>query len=376
MKIGRFEIEGVSPRFYVIVGVLVLIVILFFTFRPGGSDTDKTELPAWPQEEMAQKAKDPNYLQAEIDAYGLQSPAGIDSLYNLAEFSGIPFRANVYIPNLEDNKELRPELDKANTNGWRFLPAMLIPSDEVLSKEDLVGLYSDNSTTEAFMVGFPSGKAPAPGNAYEIIAQLWWRSDRLFPEDVDPAVGGSPVAMAISATPLTDAELRAPTTQRANMNLTYQQGSYQMSLSTIDWSANNELRACVTISNTSNRQVPVWPGVQDGVVAITPSGTSPGAVEENSSFTTTEALAGKQSLSGYITFPAEAANPDQPLEIIFPGLRPDASEDIPDKLSVKVPAKLIKSINDDKEESRGCGIAQVKPTVPESSTPEDYSATP
>jgi hypothetical protein len=109
--------------------------------------------------------------------------------------------------------------------------------------------------------------------------------------------------LVASYRPLAAPELEAPTTHRADLNIVYREGDLQMDVVRVDWSAGNEVRACVRVQNNGFRPIDLFGESEIKVDIGDGGGFYEGVPEEGSAFAGGGALASGQEISGYFSFP-------------------------------------------------------------------------
>jgi hypothetical protein len=268
---------------------------------------------------------------------------------NYALNVGLPMRFKAYISDPGDVSSTRPDLSFTE-DGYTFEPAQFIAPNEITSLGSLASNDVAALTNQPVELGFRNSAVPPPDDAYEVTGLLWWRSDLLAPPSAaDLAVTGaqlaSPVVLVDSYEELSPEELQAPTTQRVDLNLNYQEDGQTVAINRIEWSAGNELRVCLSVTNDTSQTESMWSGVQE-MTADNGNGTSTGSPDPNGALGSTGELQAKQSVPGYIDFPASDSDASQPLTLRMPTLN-SVNNDFnsnQDSIIINVPTAEIKNV--------------------------------
>lgn len=328
MRIGSRQIEGVEPRFFIFLGIVIALLgagLYFWATRPEPPAPDM--VPAFPPEELP--ALENNWLDEQIEAYGILPAADVYTFIDdYALNVGQPFRLKVMLPSVEEAGE-RADLSLRDS-GWVFRPAIFLDPKRSYTAEGLQEVLGELIEGEPLMLGFPENAQPsAEGGAYEVAAMLYWWSDTLNPNGI-PADGEAyppaPVLLVGDFQALSTPELSAPTTHRALTDVTMRSGPLEVSIPRVEWASGHEVRACVIITNKSARTQPQWPGVTGSTAQIGEGGalSEPSAPVEGYSINAPEIAPG-QSVAGYLSFPSldVIGAPGDNLFLNFPSLNPD-----------------------------------------------------
>jgi hypothetical protein len=352
MRIGNVRIAGVSKRFYfVILGVIVALVILIklvSALAPKPAPNLVAYTPAYfTASALTQPAAQTGgWLGKFISDYGLWEPSAesdFTGLEGYAENVGRPLRFKAYVSDPSDVSATRPDLSLTEDD-YTFEPAQFIAPDEITSLSELAGNDESALGNQPLELGFRNGAVPPPDQAYEITGLLWWRSD-LLESGTPSGQLASPVILVDSWELLSPEELQAPTTQRADLNLSYQEDGQTVSLNRVEWSAGNELRVCISVTNDTAQTEPLWAGVSS-MTADNGNGTVTGTPDPNGALANTSQLQAYQSVPGYIDFSASASDASLPLILRMPTINAAADQgaSAQDLMIVKVPTSSIENV--------------------------------
>lgn len=328
MRIGSRQIEGVEPRFFVFVGIVVALVaagLYFWATRPEPPAPDM--VPAFPPEELPKLQE--GWLDDQIEAYGIVQAVSVPEFIDDYSVNvGQPFRLKVMLPPAEEAAD-RPDLSMRES-GWVFRPAIFLDPKRSYTEDSLQEAVGELTEGEPLMLGFPENAQPsAEGGAYEVAALLYWWSDLLNPNDAG-AEGEqylpAPVLLVGEFQPLSTSELAAPTTHRALTDITLRSGPLEVSIPRVEWASGHEVRACVIVTNKSDRTQTQWPGITGSTAQIGEGGalSEPSLPVEGYSLEAPE-IAARQSVAGYLSFPGleVVGAPDDILFLSFPSLNPN-----------------------------------------------------
>ena len=320
MRLGDYEIKGVSRRFWYIIGGFVVLLIAIFSLLPSSTPPpNPLVIPAFSTDKL--DTLPANWIEPYISNYGLRQPekaASFTSSYSVN--LGLPFRFRAYIPS-QAALANSPKLE-VTKYGYQFLPAIFLDPTASLSPDDFTSLDDQlSSGGRPIVLGFPENQTPAAGQAYEITGLLYWNSGQL----TQSAGSAAPIILTASARPLAASELSAPTTHLANLNLTYQEKDLQLSLGHVEWSSGRQVRVCVSLTNVgSPNPLNRWSGL-DNFRAEYPESTGQGSstatADPNSPLATQTLLDQNTTVTGYIIFDQPpAAAPDSGMTLFVPPL--------------------------------------------------------
>jgi hypothetical protein len=350
VRIGGYRIEGVSRRFWWILGAFaafVLFCLYLLASRPAPSNPLVD--PAFPTAKLSRL--DADWIGPYVSQYGLQRPETASSFTtNFGANVGLPFRFRAYIPSPEVLQQ-RKNLNLIKY-GWTFVPSIFIDPTETLTPDELAQGEQIVQNGQPLVLGFRQAKTPAPGRAYEMTGLLYWNSNQLKPpgdEQAGSELPNSPVVLVSSAQQLSAAELRAPTTHRVDLNLTYQEHEQQLNVDRVEWSAGHELRVCIALSNVGKGgPLDVWPGVSE-MSADTGGGSNEGQPDSDTALGSQDQVEQGQTVTGYIVFPSSPGDPAQPLTLRMPALAPPQSQqpasEVNNEIIVHVDPRQVKDVS-------------------------------
>lgn len=363
MRIGDRQISGLTPRFYAIVGGIIFMIFAAVFFMPKGEQgVNYLYEPAFPTKDLTSKAfAKKDWIDPYISEFGIKRPeSSAEILDNFGDYVGLPVRLKIYLPPQDAVKQTRGDLVFSKF-GLTFTPGVVISPNQPVNAEDISALSAKELALQPTVVGFKNSVTPPGGQAYEVTGLVYWRSDLINPQEIasgETAPPPSPVLIVSSYSKLAPAELRAPTTQRVKLDLNVQEGPTEVKLNTIEWSSGRELRACVTLINTSNKTIPIWGGIAGTTADSGDSGAVEGAADESSALAQANELQPAQELSGYLVFGQDVSDPSQRLRLIMPSVATNSDSNITDKTLVDVPTSDIKKVGD--QESNSCGAFSTK----------------
>lgn len=366
MRIGNITIKGISRRFYFIVSGVILCIILLVELWPSSAPpANPYTTPAFPPSLLSSPAlQQGGWISNLISANGLFIPQQATDFTGVgyASHLGLPMQFAAFIFNPQTAQTARPDL-VFQKDGYTFEPAEFLTPNVPVSLSTLTN--SSSLPTQPLDLGFRSSATPVPNAAYEITGLLWWRSDLFSPQGTQ-AQGAPPLASPIiivdSYRQLSDVELQAPTTQAATLDLNYEEGPLALDISNIEWSAGQQLRVCIQVTNISNQTQPMWSGV-GSMTADIGQGAETGTADPNSALSTTGQLLPYQSVAGYILFGASVADASQPLTLQMPTLGTQTSYQGSfsgqgqDSLIINVPQSAITAASSVQSSSVNCGAA-------------------
>lgn len=324
MKIGGVRITGVSKRFWYVAGGLGLfLALVFYLISSQPPPANPLVVPAFPPEKL-EKQK-PNWIEPYISAYGLRKPENFAAFTNNYSLNlGLPFRFRVAIPEQETLLQ-RPSLN-VQKYGYQFVPSVFLDPTLSVSSDDLVNLEEELISGQPLVVGFPQGATPAAGQAYEVTGLLYWNSDQLKrPTGEEAEALTAPVVIAASARPLATTELEAPTTHRAELDITYQERAQQLSIHRVEWSSGRQVRVCISMTNVGSPNPLVrWSGLDEFRAEFEQSvgqGSSTAVPDEMSPLSTQQVLDLNSTITGYVIFDMPpAAAPSSGMTLYVPPL--------------------------------------------------------
>lgn len=319
MRFGGVRITGVSRRFwYIVVGVLALLFVAFYmASKQKTTVVNPLVYPAFPTKKLS--SEKPTWIEPYISDYGLREPESDDAFTkNYSNDVGLPFRFRVYIPSSDafSGRNLN-----VNKYGWSFMPAIFLDPTTQYDADTLQNI-AQGSGSQPIELGFPSNQTPAAGQAYEVTGLLYWNTAQL---GAGNAATTLPVILSASARPLADAELQAPTTHEAELDLTYQENDMQLDIQRIEWSSGKQVRACISLTNVGSAvPLAIWSGL-DGFRAeydeMTGQGSSTAEPDPNSTLANQDLLDEGSTITGYIIFDnAPASSPDSGMTLYVPPL--------------------------------------------------------
>lgn len=363
---GR-RVDGVEPRFFVFIGVLLALLIGLFFFRGNSGPKSAAEAyaPAFPVQQLGDMPR--NWIAPYERSYGglqsIESAASLVGNYN--GLVGEPVRFRAYIPPDVATGDYRPDLARSSrTLRWTFVPVALVDPTQAETSEKLDSLASDQQD-QPVVVGFPTGSPVVAGRAYEFTGLFWWHTKSSFfqssTQSTDQSgssdVSTSPIILASQIEALSTAELRAPTTHRADVGLTYQEGNLQLYLRRVEWSAGAEMRVCLSVENTAKTPQANWSALSSssgglgGVLAQTGADQAPvvGSFDTDQGDQNplaTNQLLSEQRATGYLVFPGTVADPTQNLVLRMPSLGAQSSSyGQQDEIRVQVPRSEIRTVS-------------------------------
>ena len=317
-------------RIYLAKGALAaLAAVLAFgifgivTLSSGGSGAKAIPLaaPAFPTSSLP--GLKPGWIARWQKAYPTVDV--VDPSQYLASPAGTPVRFDVYIP----SPSAYPGYNLQG-KGLVFMNAVVIGHAQTIDLTSLGSTVVPVTDRHVVALGFLKGELPPPGQLYQITALLYWRSDRLYP----PAVDGTPVYtlpvfLVDGVQQLQPAELRAPATQSAQLDLTFREHGEQVTLEKVEWAAGREVRLLVTLRNLTTSPIAVWNGISGSTAQLPDQATVSSGADPSSPLAGTGELAAQQTIRGYIIFGANdgsaqsVADPNQVLTLRLPSLGPN-----------------------------------------------------
>lgn len=417
MRIGGYQINGISPRFWVLAAIPLLLVIVWFFFLRGGEDfryesavplEGKVGVTATTLGNKKDWSED--FLSAQGgQAEQLTTPEEVDALTFPSEYTLLTkrptiFRFKAYIPPDSaaqggDGTEYRPDLNRTTTldgRRWSLAPAVILNPSEKNSTEK-IDEAKQAQEAQPVVLMTPTSEA-LPAGVHEITGMLFWHTDSDFFQSGSVVGGGaegesftSPIFLVDNYKTLNPAELRAPTTHTATLDLDYQEGPLAMSVKTVEWSANNEVRVCMAVKNTSRASQPNWLGATDPsqITASSSEGSSeqPGqyvrgeegdSTGQTASPLSVDTLPGEQGAEDYIAFPAAVATPDKGLILRMPVLGADLlsqTDTNAEQLKIVILPKQIKEVLAS-DSVNTCGTGSVTASAAANAAPAPTGAPP
>ena len=382
---GRRRVSGVQPRFFVIVGMLVLTIVAAFTFlkpEPGPvASYDPSICPLFPVDKHTElpgcELTNPNarntdtlatlptdWLSAYKRQHGVETRVTDISQFtgaNWASSMGQPLRMKVFVPATGLALQARPDLGR-RTRGFTFVPATLIKFDQTQTLEELASaatqMFSSEEGGVPMTLGFRDTEmptVPADGAAFEVTAVPYWRSDLLNSEAFDGTRQAAPVLLVGEAQPISTVELAAPTTHRAPVDIVYQEGDQEVVIHDIEWSTvSQQMRVCASVTNTGVLTTTTWGGVTNMLATLPGQAPETGMPDSTAGFAGGGSLLRGATLRGYVTF-GTAVDPNKPLLLEMPAVTAtDASTG--DAIRVTVPIDRITAVGDTSElDASPCG---------------------
>lgn len=316
MRIGQYQISGVSTRFWIILGAAVVVVIGFFFLRPS-NDVDPLATPAFAASELqaSDEALQTGWLDAE-ETFTADTSTAISEQYTAT--LGAAYRLRVYLPNDEEGRETRPDLYFNSKAGYNFVPASVLSTkktyNEATLSEDAVNQLASDTPVQ---LAFQANKQPPTAKAYEITGMLWWNSQNIGDNGAsleETGYGSAPTIIVDRYRELSSNELRAPSTQFYNLGLIYREKNLEMRIPRIEWSSGREVRACMLIKNLSARPVSLTP-LATQMTADVGLGETEGSFVENSPLGQGTMLAPGQTIPSYMAFNDSVADSTKPLTL-------------------------------------------------------------
>lgn len=322
MRLFGYRITGVSLKFFLIVGLLAVAIVAFMAFRP--TPTPPRNLlyePAFVPSQIAAVASQDGWLGPYESSQTLKKPISSAEFTgaNFAPNVGLPMLLQVYIP---DPAQFTPYT--VNAYGKTFIPAYFINPTQPTSLTQLRSAV--NPADPSFVViGFPSGSVPIPGSVYAVKGLMWWRSDLLVDSQGARAQALQqpspvPVFLADGFEALQPAQLRAPATHTAALDLRYAEEGQEVTIHRAEWAAGREVRLLVTLRNLTNVPISLWRGVTGTTGSLPAQASVPGTPDLESPLAQATQLESQQSVTGYILFDQSVANPEQELTLRMPSL--------------------------------------------------------
>ena len=351
MKVGGYHIKGISPRFWIILSLPIILVFVWFFFLRGGSDINPD--PVVPLENLSQLTKNKdwvnNYLQGSepLDLANQNEIAGlVDPVsYTAATVTPAVYQFKAYLPAASEEQGgsgqlYRNDLTRKVTLGgqrWVMNPAVVVDSSVRI---DTTALQEAEASQEGQPVVLmtPAAEAP-PAGVFLVTALLEYHTASPFFQDLpktaesDSEAQTSPIFLVANMKPLQAAELSAETTQFLPLNLSYRQGPLSLRIKNIEWSVNKQVRVCLSLQNTSRSATPNWIGATDPAMitaeASQASAPSAGEYIRDSSATAgqtaspllVDTLPGLFDKEDVVGFGAAAAQPENGLILRMPPLK-------------------------------------------------------
>lgn len=322
MRLFGYRITGVSLKFFLLVGLLLVGIVAFMAFRPEPApQRNLLYEPAFAPALIATQAAEDGWLGPYESSQDLKKPTSSVEFTgaNFASNVGLPMLLQVYIP---DPASFTPYT--VNAYGKTFIPAYFINPTQPTSLTQLQG--ATNPADPSFMViGFPSDSVPIPGKAYAVKGLMWWRSDLLVLNQGARAQAlmqpnPAPVFLSDGFEELQPAQLRAPATHTVDLDLRYAENGQEVTVQRAEWAAGREVRLLVTLRNLTNAPMPIWEGVAATTGSLPGQASIPGQPDLESPLAQATQLESQQSVTGYILFDRAIANPEQELTLRMPSL--------------------------------------------------------
>lgn len=381
MRIGGYKIKGVSRRFvFIAAAVLLLLGFSFYVLTREEPVVDPIRTPAFPKDKLPEISGKQGWIDPYISTYGLRQPQNKNAFADGTQYRrniGLPFRFKAYVPLKEsidqtaiERPSLMPRLER-----WQFLPAVFVDPTSTQSTTELEDVAGEElAAGQPIVLGFPEGQIPVGGQGYEITGLLYWNTKNLKPPteaEIEAEYPNSPVILVASYRPLAAPELEAPTTHRADLNIAYREGDLQIDVVRVDWSAGNEVRACIRMLNNGFRTIDLFDPAEIKVDIGDGGGFYDGLAEPGSAFETIGSISAGQQLSGYISFPeaqpSSEPSGDAAVILRLPSLLAGTSR-IPEGQESKVVVsgeqfRDVYKVSMDKgtDSSEGCANAQAQP---------------
>lgn len=313
---------SIAKRFFFFLGGLIIAAILLIVFFPTTSQKKPNLLlePAFSPTTLSSLHGD--WLGPYISSQNLFTPT-LYSQFTGANFPlnvGQPMKLEIYVPTTEDMSQISDFM--VDAGGYSFIPAIFISPDQPTSLTTLTALA--NNEQNLIEIGFPSGQLPTPGAAYSVEALLWWRSDSLIHWKTGQyPPGARPVFLSTGHEMLDGGQLAAPSTQTANLGLSYTEDGQRLTINRVEWSAGRQVRLQLTLQNLTTDTISLWSGVAASTASIGTSASANSQIDASdpsNPLATTSSLQAKQAVSGYITFDSSVADPSKELTLRLPSL--------------------------------------------------------
>lgn len=386
MKIAGYQIHGFSRRFWIIAAIPVVLLLVWFFFLRGGEEFNYNS--AIPLEgagvSAATLSKQPNWAEQFIAEQGgeaeeLSTPEQVDALTFPAEYTSFTkpptiFRFKVFVPPIDEaqggsGQAYRPDLYRTVTvdgRRWALRAAVVLDRSQRIDSQTLEDAKTNQEGQPVVL--FTPLSEELPAGVSEVTAMLFWHTDSSFfrsatTQETTEETAISPIFLVADHKTLNPAELRAPTTHTAKINLEYREGPLSLAVKDVEWSANNEVRVCMAIKNQSRINQSNWIAATDPsqITATASEGAPPaqgqyvreadgangqGAGQTVSPFSI-DTLPGGGGGEDYIAFPASVASPDKGLILRMPVLSATVlsqTSDITEELKVTVLPKQIREV--------------------------------
>jgi hypothetical protein len=319
MRIGQYQISGISTRFWVILGVIIVLIAAIVILRPSGeSDAEREALPAFPTAEL--KTTRLGWLDNTENLHTAASGEEIAGAYYTTDAGrGQVYRLRVYLPPAQAGEESRGDLYLTSpTTGYTFVGGTVLEPTQTYTADTLATEAEEQFTSaRPVQLGFPSDRLPTLGEAYEITGMLWWNSFEVsrVPAESQTDVLSAPTFIVDRYQKLSPDELRAPSTHVTDTSFVFHEGPLEIRIPRLEWSSGNELRACVILRNLSTTPLSSWPEMLSSMSADIGAGSVTGQLTEFSPLGNGAPLESQQTVPSYMVFDGSVADPQQDLTL-------------------------------------------------------------
>ncbi len=327
--------------------VLAIAGYLFLTREP---PPDPALQPAFGPGKLA-KLK-PNWFEQAIDDYGLRQVRDAQATLkdNYVSNVGTPFRFKAYIPATGESQE-RAGLS-VSKYGYQFVPAIFLPPTKPQTEESLTDAVNELTEGLPIQLAFPASEVRAPGTSYEISGLLWWNADGVqSPSAEELEYPISPTILVADARPLSVPELTQPTTHRADLDVIIEESDLRLTVRRLEWSAGAGARACVELSNVSNRRPKIWLGQTDSTLEFEGSQSFLGMPEPGTALEAQAEIERGQTVTGYLLYDGfvPPSGPTGDVVLRFPSLAEnniDPISGVAEEITITVTAEQFEEVTE------------------------------
>jgi hypothetical protein len=318
MNIAGYKIQPLRLGIFLVVLLLSLWAVKHFAFpaKKATAPTPSIMLTAFGPKGF-ESAK-PGWTGKYISQFGLKNPK------SPTDFLGSNYPASVGSVMHMEVYLLPPEAADPSysfkAGAYTIMPAVFINPDQKTDISQVTGGISPSSNY-FLLLAFPTIEAPTPGQPIAINAMLWGLSFLL--QASVPAATHSPTPAPVfvvdgSYEKIEPSQLTAPATQIVPLDIHYQEAGEEVDIQRAEYAAGQELRLLVTVTNLGTTGIPVWQGIGASTASLPGQASVQGQAQGD--LASAGNLEAQQSITGYISFAAAVANPNQPVTLRMPPL--------------------------------------------------------
>jgi hypothetical protein len=313
MTILGYHIER---RFWIFLGILVFLIIGWIAFNRFSEKPDPLNTPAFAISELPAAAQSDDWIDPFIELNGIRAATSVSDFNQVSVNRGQPFRAQVLIPSADEAADQRPDLLK-RFKGWNLVPAIYLDPTETVNQEIIDERAANLSAEELIVVAFPEGQSIGSSQGiYEVTGLLYGHSQMLGAEALAPLV------LASSVRNLTVDEFTNPTTDLADLDISFRRGNVQTNVRSIEWSSGKQVRVCLEFENVGS--APINPNDYMSAATATyrlANGSQADSLSEGfnpeSPLNLTDIQPESKS-AGFALFPAPFEDPEETLTLRLP----------------------------------------------------------